>query len=182
LSSPALAVTARWGTAWRRPSAGCTAAALAALALVRFDVSAHAFLMAFFVAVLVALSAIDIERRILPNVIVLPAAALVLAAQFAIDPGRGARFVLAAVAAAAILLLLFLINPAGMGMGDVKLAFLLGAGLGGGVIAALMVASLSLWPVAVVLFARHGRAARKSTIAFGPFLAFGAIVVAFIGS
>jgi leader peptidase (prepilin peptidase)/N-methyltransferase len=130
--------------------------------------------------VLVTLSVIDCERRILPNAIVLPAAVIVLLAQIAIDPGRTAEWLLCAFAAAGALLVLSLVNPAGMGMGDVKLAFLLGAALGGHVVTALLIASLSIWPVAMVLFVKHGRAARKTTIAFGPFLAFGAIVAALI--
>lgn len=182
MSTAAVAIGPRWGTAWRRPLTWVAAATAAAASFVRFGWTAHGLLIAFFVAVLVTLSAIDLERRILPNVIVLPSAAIVLAGQVAIDPGRAAHFVIAALAAAGVLLFLFLLNPAGMGMGDVKLALLLGAALGGHVLAALLIASLALWPVAVVLFVRQGRAARRTTIAFGPFLAFGAIVVALIAS
>lgn len=181
MSSAAAAVTAPWGSAWRRPTTMCAVAIASPLAFARFGWTAHACVIAFLVAVLVTLSVIDFERRILPNAIVLPAAVVTLTAQIAIEPGRTAEWLICAVGAAGALLVLALINPAGMGMGDVKLAFLLGATLGGQVIAALLLASLSIWPVAVVLFVRHGRAARGTAIAFGPFLAFGAIVVAFIG-
>jgi len=68
-----------------------------------------------------------------------------------------------------------------MGMGDVKLALLLGAMLGKLVGVGLMVGMLAAMVLAVVLVARHGAAARKMAIPFGPFLAFGAIVALFSG-
>jgi leader peptidase (prepilin peptidase)/N-methyltransferase len=68
-----------------------------------------------------------------------------------------------------------------MGMGDVKLALLLGAMLGKLVAVALMIGMLAALVPAVFLVARHGAAARKMAIPFGPFLAFGAIVALFVG-
>jgi leader peptidase (prepilin peptidase) / N-methyltransferase len=180
MTSPATSVTANWGSAWRRPATACAVALVAPLAFVRFGWTAHAFVVAFLLAVLVALAVIDYERRILPNAIVVPAALMVLVAQIAIDPGRTTEWVACAFGAAGAFLVLSLVNPAGMGMGDVKLAFLLGAALGGHVLTALLIASLSIWPLAVVLFVKHGRAARWTPIAFGPFLAFGAIVAALL--
>ena len=91
---------------------------------------AHVLVLAFFAAVLVALSVIDVRTRRLPNRIVLPAAALVLAAQIAIAPDRALEWTLGALGAFAFLLAAALLNPAGLGMGDVKLALLLGAALG----------------------------------------------------
>jgi leader peptidase (prepilin peptidase) / N-methyltransferase len=171
----------RWGTAWRRPSSMAATALLCAAAFVRFGVTPEGLTMAFFLAVLMTLSVIDVERRILPNAIVLPSAALVLGAQLALYPDRAFEWFLAAGGAAAVLFVLVLVNPAGMGMGDVKLALLLGAGLGGHVISALIIASLSVLPVALCLLARHGPAARKTAIPFGPFLAFGAALVVLVG-
>jgi leader peptidase (prepilin peptidase)/N-methyltransferase len=129
----------------------------------------------------VVLAVIDLERRILPNAIVLPAAALVLVTQVAVDPGRAPEFVAASLGASVLLLVLAMINPRGMGMGDVKLALLLGAALGRHVVAALVIGPLCVVPVALILLARHGRAARKMPIPFGPFLAFGAIVAGLLG-
>jgi prepilin signal peptidase PulO-like enzyme (type II secretory pathway) len=68
-----------------------------------------------------------------------------------------------------------------MGMGDVKLALLLGAGLGKVVGVGLMLGMVTALFASTVLFARHGLAARKMAIPFGPFLAFGAIVALFVG-
>jgi leader peptidase (prepilin peptidase)/N-methyltransferase len=171
---------ARWGRAWRHPLTGVSVASGATLVLVSSGFSPRAMLMAFVVAMLILVSVIDVERRILPNALVLPSAALVLAAHMAIDPGRAGEWVLAALLAAGALLVLSLINPAGMGLGDVKLALLLGAALGSKVGAALVVASLLVWPVALILLVKHGRGARRAAIPFGPFLALGAIAVILI--
>ena len=135
---------------------------------------------AFFCAALVAISATDLERRIIPNRIVLPAAASCSSRRRRSHPSpewaiagarrRGASSSLAALA-----------YPGGMGMGDVKLALLLGVELGRTVPVALMVGMLAALVPSVVLFARHGAAARKMAIPFGPFLALGGVVALFAG-
>jgi leader peptidase (prepilin peptidase)/N-methyltransferase len=72
-------------------------------------------------------------------------------------------------------LLLALVYPAGLGMGDVKLTLLLGAALGGAVLPALLMGTLAGGLAGLVLLARHGRRARNRAIPYGPFLGFGAI-------
>ena len=156
-------------------------ALLVAACFLRFGFSGRAFVGAFFVAVLVALSAIDVERRILPDRIVLPATVIVLAAQIALDPGRTPEWVGAAFGSSFFLFAAVLAYPAGMGMGDVKLALLLGAALGRYVGVALMLGMLAALLVSVVFFARHGMKARKMAIPFGPFLALGSVVALFWG-
>jgi leader peptidase (prepilin peptidase) / N-methyltransferase len=156
-------------------------AILVAACFLRFGLSGRAFVAAFFVAVLVALSAIDAERRILPDLIVLPSWALVLCAQIALFPDRAVEWTVASLGASAFLFVALLAYPKGMGMGDVKLALLLGAGLGWEVGVGLMIGMLTATVLAAVLIARHGIAARKMAIPFGPFLAFGAIVALFAG-
>ena len=156
-------------------------AGLVAACFLRFGLSGRAFVAAFFVAVLVALSAIDFERRILPDRIVLPATVIVLAAQVALSSDRALEWSLSAFLAALFLFVALVAYPKGMGMGDVKLALLLGAALGWTVTVGLMLGMLAAMLVAVVLIARHGPAARKMAIPFGPFLAFGSIVALFFG-
>jgi len=156
-------------------------ALLVAGCFLRFGVSGRAFVGAFFCAVLVVLSAIDFERRILPNVIVLPSAAAVLAAQLALYPDRALEWVLGALLASLFLFLALLAYPKGMGMGDVKLALLLGAALGKSVAVGLMLGMFSAMFVGLFLFARHGAAARKMAIPFGPFLALGSVIALFAG-
>jgi leader peptidase (prepilin peptidase)/N-methyltransferase len=129
--------------------------------------------------VLVAVSAIDLEHRIIPNRIVLPATVVVLVANTARD--LSPEWALAALAASGFLFTAALVYPAGMGMGDVKLALLMGATLGRTVPVALMVGMLAALVPSLVLFARHGSKARKMGIPFGPFLAIGSVVALFWG-
>ena len=160
--------------------AAFAAAALSLLALMRFGMNGHGFLSAFVVCVLVVLSRIDLERRIIPNRIVLPAFVLVLAAQMMLAPDRAAEWVVAPLAAALLLLLPWLVTPNAIGMGDVKLGLLLGATLGTKVVTALVLGFLFVFPVALWLVARRGRAAKGATIPLGPFLAGGAVAALFL--
>jgi leader peptidase (prepilin peptidase) / N-methyltransferase len=147
----------------------------------RFGLTTEAFVAAFFCSTLVVLSAIDVERRILPDKIVLPSAGIVLAAQLLLFPDEWLQWILAPLGAAAFLFAALLAYPKGMGMGDVKLCLLLGAMLGKLVLVGLMIGMVAAFVPAVVLLARHGSAARKMAIPFGPFLAFGAVVALFFG-
>ena len=165
----------------RYPLVELATGVLVAACFLRFGLTGPAFVGAFFCAVLVALSAIDAERRILPDRIVVPSFALVLAAQVALAPGRAPEWIGASLAAALFLFVAVLAYPAGMGLGDVKLALLLGAALGWNVGVGMMIGMLAGLAAALVLVARHGQAARKMAIPFGPFLAFGAIVALFAG-
>ena len=152
---------------------------LVAASLLVFGLNATALVAAVFCAALVAISATDFEHRIIPNWVVLPAAAVVLAGRTAIDPSP--EWAIAAVAAAGFLLVALLAYPAGMGMGDVKLALLLGAMLGRTVGVALMVGMFAALIPSIVLLARHGSAARKMAVPFGVFLAVGGLVALFAG-
>jgi leader peptidase (prepilin peptidase) / N-methyltransferase len=135
---------------------------------------------AVFAGVLVVLAAIDIERRIVPNRIVLPATAIVLLAQMFVHPDQRLEHVVATLGAGAFLLLPLLVYPAGMGLGDVKLALLLGAGLGAGVVMAFVVGLLAGFVAAAFLLVTRGSAARKMAIPFVPFLALGGLVALFL--
>ena len=67
-------------------------------------------------------------------------------------------------------------------MGDVKLALLLGVGVGRAVPVAIFLAMLTALVPSIVLLARHGVAARKMKIPFAPFLALGGVVALFAGN
>jgi leader peptidase (prepilin peptidase)/N-methyltransferase len=157
------------------------AAGLGAALLMRHGVTGRGAVAASLAALLVLLSAIDLERRVLPNAIVVPAIAVALPAQLVLSPGRWLEWTLAAFGAALVLLLPLLAGRAGVGMGDVKLGFLLGLVLGGGVMLAIAVASLAVLPAAVALLVRHGAAAMRMGVPFGPFLSLGAVVVLLVG-
>jgi len=164
---------------WLYPAVELTTAALVAACFFAFGLSGKAVLAAFFCAVLVAITATDITHRIVPNRIVLPAAALVLVAHTALQPSP--EWALGALGAALFLFIAALAYPGGMGMGDVKLALLLGAMLGRYVGVGLMLGMLAAIVPSVFLLARHGAAARKMGIPFAPFLALGAVVALFVG-
>lgn len=161
------------------PAVEAVTAALVAACVLVFGATAYAALASFFCIVLVTLSAADLRYRLVPNRIVLPAAAIVLVAHTAIDPS--VEWVLAALGASAFLLVAALVHPKGLGMGDVKLALLLGAMLGVDVVIALMVGFLAALVPSLVLLLRHGSRARKMAIPLVPFLALGAVVALFAG-
>jgi leader peptidase (prepilin peptidase)/N-methyltransferase len=160
-----------------RIAASTLALAACALAFVRFGFGFDAFAACFFACVLVALAAIDLERHILPNRILLPAVAVLGAAELAADPGTGWRRLVWGAGAFGVLFALALAYPAGLGMGDVKLAFFLGLGLGRGVIAALLLGCLGAGIAGIIVLARYGLAGRKIALPFGPFLALAALVM-----
>jgi leader peptidase (prepilin peptidase) / N-methyltransferase len=163
----------------RYPLVELVTALLVAGCVWKFGVTADAALAAFFCLALVAVSATDLEYRIIPNRIVLPAAAIVLVANTALHPSP--EWAIAALGASGFLFAAALAYPKGMGMGDVKLALLMGAALGRNVPVALMIGMVAALVPGIWLIARHGRAARKMGIPFGPFLAFGAAVALFAG-
>jgi leader peptidase (prepilin peptidase) / N-methyltransferase len=163
----------------RYPLVELVAALLVAGSFWKFGASGEAFIASLFCLVLVAVSAIDAEHRLIPNRIVLPAAAVVLLAQTALKPSP--EWGIGAAGASGFLFAAALAYPAGMGMGDVKLALLLGAMLGRTVPIALFVGTFAALVPAVALFARHGAKARKMGIPLGPFLALGAVVALFAG-
>lgn len=128
-----------------------------------------------FVTALVAITLTDLERRIIPNKVLLVAAALGLAIIAVGDPGSLPERALAAAVAGGLLFVVALAYPRGMGLGDVKLTALMGFFLGRNVAAAILVALLAGSLVGLAMIAREGAAARKQTIPFGPFLALGGI-------
>ena len=163
----------------RYPAVELLTGLLVAGCALRFGFTVYALGAAAFCVVLVAISAIDIEHRIVPNAIVLPAAGAALAFQTIREPS--VEWLLGALGASMFLFVAALAYPRGMGMGDVKLALLLGAFLGRLVTVGLMIGLLAAFVPSVILLAAKGSAARKIAIPFAPFLAFGAIVALFAG-
>jgi leader peptidase (prepilin peptidase)/N-methyltransferase len=155
-------------------------AALAAGSGLAFGFTLEALIAAVFCWILVIVTRTDFEHRLIPDRIVLPGIVAVLAAKTLDDPSI--EWVLSMLGAGLALFLVVFAYPRGMGMGDVKLAAFLGAGLGLSVIVALFIGFLAAFVPAVVLLVRHGRAARKQAIPLGPFLALGGVVALFAGT
>jgi len=147
--------------------------------VVAFGFTVRAAAAALACGALVVATATDLERRVVPNRVVLPAAAAVLALQTASHPSP--EWALGAVGAAGFLLLAALAYPGGMGMGDVKLALLIGALLGRTTPVGLLLGLLLALVPSAVLLARHGSRARRLAIPLAPFLAAGAVVALFAG-
>jgi leader peptidase (prepilin peptidase) / N-methyltransferase len=164
-----------------RPVIGVATAALMLAALVHFGPTAQAIGAVFILSIVALVTVVDLEQRKIPNRIVLPATAVVLVVQIALDPGKAPTLIAFSLAAGLFFYLPMLIFRGGMGMGDVKLAVFLGAALAEVVVLAIAIAVLAAFVAALVVLFRNGAAGRKSAMAFAPFLALGAAVAIFIG-
>jgi leader peptidase (prepilin peptidase)/N-methyltransferase len=134
------------------------------------------------VTVLVPVTLIDLEHRIIPNTLTGPFAIVAVALGLALDPGGVPEQLIAGAAAAGFFLAAVLAYPRGMGMGDVKLAGVMGLCLGRAVAPAVFIGLIAGVVVGAVIIARKGaREGRKTAVPFGPFLALGAIVAIFAG-
>jgi leader peptidase (prepilin peptidase) / N-methyltransferase len=134
------------------------------------------------VLLVVPVALIDLEHRIIPNRLTALGALVALVLGTALDPGGEPARLIAAAAAGGVLLLAALAYPGGMGMGDVKLAAVLGLYLGRDVAPAMLIALLAGVLVGVLVIARKGaHAGRKTAVPFGPFLALGAVAAVFAG-
>ena len=129
-----------------------------------------------FAAMLIAVAGIDLEHRIIPNKVMLPSAVFAVATAIALRPDDLVELGIAGVAAFMAFLLAALAYPAGMGMGDVKLAGVMGLFLGTAVIPSLFIAFLTGTLVGVAVIAKHGKSGRKKGVPFGPFLALGGLI------
>jgi leader peptidase (prepilin peptidase) / N-methyltransferase len=161
------------------PAVELATAGLLTGCLAAFGLSLRAAAAAIFCAALVVVSATDLTHRVVPNRVVLPAAAVVLALMTLAEPGP--EWAIAGAGAFLFMLAAALAYPRGMGMGDVKLALLMGVALGRAVPVALLLGMIAALLPAVVLLARHGSKARKMAIPLAPFLALGSVVGLFAG-
>jgi leader peptidase (prepilin peptidase)/N-methyltransferase len=158
-----------------------TAALYVAVALAR-DGVLDIVLGVLLVTALVPIVLIDLDRRIIPNAITLPAAVAAIVAGVILDVGFVPEQLIAGIAAGGFFLVAALMYPRGMGMGDVKLAGMLGLYLGRAVAPAILIALVSGVLVGAVIVARKGaREGRKTAVPFGPFLALGGVVALFVG-
>jgi leader peptidase (prepilin peptidase)/N-methyltransferase len=141
----------------------------------------HAVVALPAVAVLVAVSVSDVRRRVIPNVVIVPAWALALTINILLDPGQAAEWLAWSLGAGLCFLVFALATRGGFGMGDVKLVAFLGAVLGPALLSALAVGTLLGGLAAGLILLRHGRAASRRTVAYGPYLAAGGLVVLLLG-
>jgi leader peptidase (prepilin peptidase) / N-methyltransferase len=152
-----------------------TAGLFAAVAL-RSDSLGELWPGLVLVSMLVLVAAIDLEHRIVPNRVLAPAALTAVLLWMLADPGRLPENLIAGAAAGGFLLAAALAYPKGMGMGDVKLAAVMGLFLGRSIAPALLVGFGAGVVVGVAIMAARGLSARKQAIPFAPYLALGGVV------
>jgi leader peptidase (prepilin peptidase)/N-methyltransferase len=166
----------------RYPLIEAGTAALCIGAVLAHSSAAGIALSVALILIVVPAAVIDLEHRIIPNRITALGAVLALVIGLALDPSGEPGRLIAGAAAGGFLLLAALAYPGGMGMGDVKLAAVMGLFLGSAVAPAILIALLSGVLVGAVVIARKGAGeGRKTAIPFGPFLALGALVAVFAG-
>jgi prepilin signal peptidase PulO-like enzyme (type II secretory pathway) len=154
--------------------------ALVAASFVSFGATGWGVLGAVFCPVLVLLGAIDLEHHLLPNDIVLPAALAIAVIILIEDAGAFLPHLVAALSLALFFLTFALLFRGGLGMGDVKLGFVVGLALGLSTLPAMFLAFTGLFVSAVWVLVKDGLSARKRALPFGPFIAIGSIVAYFL--
>jgi leader peptidase (prepilin peptidase) / N-methyltransferase len=171
------------GVSARYPLVELVTAGLYAAVVASQDDAARIVLGLLLVTALVPITLIDVDRRIIPNKITGPAAIAALVAIVALDSSFVLEAVVAAVAAGGFFFLAAILYPRGMGMGDVKLAGMLGLYLGRAVAPAIFAALIGGVVVGAAIIARKGaREGRKTAVPFGPFLAIGGLIAFFVGN
>lgn len=174
----------------RHPLVEVATAGLFVAVTAHFGVSATVPAFWVFAAVLVAVAAVDFEHALIPNRIVYPGLAagvplLVIAALVEHSPLDLARAAVGGAIAFLALLAIHLVQPQGMGFGDVRLAGLIGVFLGWlslGQVAVGLIMGFLVAAVVGLTLVLVGRAGRQTKLAFGPFLNAGAVIALFWGS
>jgi leader peptidase (prepilin peptidase)/N-methyltransferase len=167
----------------RYPLVELTTGALYAAVVATQDDGARIILGLLLVTALVPITLIDLDHRIIPNRITGPAAIVALVVIAALDTDFLLEAVISAVAGGGFFFIAAVLYPRGMGMGDVKLAGVLGLYLGRAVAPAILIALVAGVILGAAIIARKGAVeGRKTAVPFGPFLALGGIVAYFVGN
>ena len=157
---------------WAVPAA----VVLVAATLVRFGFNANGVSWAAVQVVLVGLAAYDLATRRLPNVITIPVALAAIGMRVAFERSELREVLIAGVASVLVFGFISFVRPGGLGMGDVKLAGMLGFLLGSAVVPALLLGTILGGVGAAVLLLAQSRATLRTHIAYGPYLALGGAV------
>jgi leader peptidase (prepilin peptidase) / N-methyltransferase len=166
----------------RYPLVELTTGVLYAAVVVTQDDAVRIVLGLLLVTALVPITLIDLDHRIIPNRITGPAAIAALIAIAALDADFLVEAAIAAVAGGGFFFVAAILYPRGMGMGDVKLAGLLGLYLGRAVAPAILIALIAGVVLGAAIIARKGaKEGRKTAVPFGPFLALGGMLAFFVG-
>lgn len=164
----------------RYPLVEALTAVLFGLAAYAFGLSLELLSALVLIGALIVLTATDLEHRLLPNAIIFPAALVGFVISVAVEPSRWWFYLVSALAVGGALFVLALAYSGGMGMGDVKMAAMLGLFLGPYAALAVFIGAL----VGVVtggLLLLIGRTTRRTALPFGAFLALGGLAALFLG-
>jgi leader peptidase (prepilin peptidase)/N-methyltransferase len=167
---------------WRYPLVEAVTAALWAGVVIKYGADSDVWAPLVFVTLLVPITLIDLDVHLIPNVLTGVGAIAAVALVLLFDSGSLVENLISAAAAGGFFLLAALVYPAGMGIGDVKLAGVMGLYLGRAVAPAIFVALIAGTVIGAVIIARYGaKEGRKKGIPFGPWLALGSVVGVFAG-
>ncbi len=171
---------------WRYPVGEAVTAALFVGVVLMDGVAWVVIPHLLFVSALVLVSQVDLEIRIIPDVVILPVAAVGVPLMILFGGGVWWQWVVAGAGAAGFLFLISEVyyrvrHVEGMGFGDVKLGLCMGVYLGAAVVPGLFVGFLTGAVVGVAIVAAK-KGGAKTAIPFGPFLAAGAVVALFAGN
>ncbi len=167
---------------WRYPLVEALTGLLCAAVVLKYGADSDVWLPLVFVVLLVPITLIDLDHHIIPNVLTLIGAVSAIVLVLAFDSGSLKENLIAAAAAGGFFLIAAIAYPAGMGMGDVKLAGVMGLFLGRAVAPAIFTALVAGTVVGALVIARLGaKEGRKKGIPFGPWLALGSLVGVFAG-
>jgi leader peptidase (prepilin peptidase)/N-methyltransferase len=165
------------------PWAIVAALLLAAATVARLGFSANSVAWAVVQVVLVGVAAYDLAHRRVKNVITIPLSVVAVLLRVLFERSALAEVVIAGLVICLVFFALSLFLRGGLGMGDVKLAGMLGLYLGRAVAPAILIALISGVLVGAVIIARKGaKEGRKTAVPFGPFLALGGMIAFFVGN
>lgn len=166
---------------WRYPIVEATTAALFALAYWKFGPTPEFVSAALLVSMLVAITGIDLQHQIIPDVISLPGVVAGFLANLATGRVPWMESAIGIIVGGGTFLVIILASGGGMGGGDMKLGAMLGAFLGWKVVLLTIFIAVVLGGALAVALIASGLRGRKDPIPFGPFLATGGAVSLFWG-
>jgi len=167
---------------WRTLSVEVTTGLIFALLWRHYGMGIPFILALVYCCFLIVVAFIDLEHQIIPNRVIYPAIVVAMLGAL-VTPGRSIWNSLGGgLVGFGILFLIAFINPAGMGMGDVRLAAFMGLIAGfPGVLVSLLIGVVA-GGLAAALLLLAGLKGRKDSIPFGPFLVLGAMVTLLYGA
>jgi leader peptidase (prepilin peptidase) / N-methyltransferase len=165
----------------RYPTIECVAGMLFVLLYLKSGLSMTFFIYALLTSALLIVALIDLDHRIIPNIITLPGMAVGVGLSMGVLPLTPLASLFGLMIGGAIFYLIALVSKGGMGGGDIKLIAMIGAflGLQGGLFT--IFASTLLGSVVGLTLMLLGKRGRKDKVPFGPFLSFGAILFMLCG-